>query len=122
MNWLASRRFQFCPPSSERKSALFFDSIIAYTTCGFDGATARAILPYGFSGRPLLLLCVSSVQCSPLSVDLKRPLPGPPERKVQPCRRKSHMAAYMVFPSAALIDIIAHPLEPLAPASTLRQF
>ena len=34
-----------------------------------------------------------SVQCSPLSVDLKMPLPGPPERKVHAWRRKSHMVA-----------------------------
>src|SRR6058998_1740084 len=105
MYWLASRAFQLAPPSSERKSPLFFDSIIAYTTCGREGATATAMRPYGLAGRPLLLAGASSLQCSPPSVDLKRPLPGPPERKVHPCRRKSQVEAYSVRESWLLMAI-----------------
>src|SRR3954447_26212724 len=82
MYWLASSFFQFWPPSSLRYSALAFASIIAYTVCGFEGATAIAIRPYGFAGRPFALFSAISLQCSPPSVDLNMPLPGPPERNV----------------------------------------
>src|SRR6266849_8662769 len=118
---LASSLTHFLPPSSERKSALCLDSIMAYTTFGLDGATASAILPYGFSGRPSLFAAVSSVQWSPPSVVLNRPLPGPPERKVQPWRRKSHMLAYSVFGSCGFAANMAQPLDPLVPASTFFQ-
>src|SRR6202035_5744150 len=121
MNRLASKRFHVFPPSSERNSALFFDSIIAYTTCGLDGATARAILPHGLSGSPLLFPSFISVQCSPPSVDSNSPLPDPPERKVHPCRRKSHIEAKMVFGSCADIASIPQPVDPFAPARTFFQ-
>src|SRR5471030_2217042 len=88
MYWLASSFFQLLPASSERYSALCFDSIMAYTTFALEGATASAILPYGFSGRPWLFAGLISVQCSPPSVVLNNPLPGPPERIVQDHRRR----------------------------------
>src|SRR5207247_9579274 len=96
MYWLASSAFQLAPPSSERNNPLFFDSIIAYTTCGLDGATATAMRPYGLAGRPLLLAWISSLQCSPPSVDLNSPLPDPPERQDQPCRPQAHEQASTV--------------------------
>src|ERR1700756_219827 len=77
--------------------------------------------PYGFSGKPLALAGVNSVQCSPASVDLKSPLPGPPERNVHASRRKSHMEAYKVFGSLPARLIMPQPVDLLAPANTLRQ-
>src|ERR1700684_4173041 len=56
---------------------------MAYTTCDFEGATASAIRPQGFAGRPLLLVSFISVQWSPPSVDSNSPLPGPPARKAR---------------------------------------
>src|ERR1041385_6968525 len=91
---------------------------MAYTTFGFDGATASAIRPYGFSGKPGLLAGAISVQLSPPSVDLKSPLPGPPERHVPTWWRKSHMDASIVLGSCAFAASMAHPVEPLAPART----
>ena len=55
-------------------------------------------------------LASSSVQVAPPSVDLKRPLPlgasgpSPPERNVQPLRRKSHMPAKISFGFFGSID------------------
>src|SRR5580700_10186279 len=93
--------------------------MLAYTTCGFAGATCTATRPHGFAGSPLLLL--TSLQWAPPSVDSNSPLPGPPERNVQPCRRKSHIAAKMVFGSCLLRAIMAQPLEPFTPARTFFQ-
>src|SRR3954469_7457200 len=120
MYWLASSFRQFCPPSSDRNSALDFDSMNAYTVCGLPGATVTAIRPYGFSGSPFAFCAVSSVQCSPPSVDLNSPLPGPPERNVHPARLKSHIPANTVPGSVLLDDIIAQPVAGFAPASTFR--
>src|SRR5262245_36265547 len=75
--------------------------------------------PYGFSGSPPAAPAASSVQCSPPSVDLNRPLPGPPDRNVHAWRRKSHMAAKTVDGSCALEASIAQPVDWFAPASTL---
>src|SRR5262245_2470948 len=75
--------------------------------------------PYGFSGRPLPPPATSSLQCSPPSVDLNRPLPGPPDRNVHACRRKSHIAAKTVDGSCALEASIAQPVDGFVPASTL---
>src|SRR5438132_299391 len=118
---LASSRFHVLPPSSERNSALFFDSMLAYTTFGFEGATATATRPQGFSGRPLLLVSFSSVQCSPPSVETYNPLPGPPERNVQPCLRKSQREAKIVFGASRLMAIRPQPVEPFEPARTFFQ-
>src|SRR4029077_21088324 len=85
----------------------------------FDGATASAILPYGFSGSPWLLVGAISVQWSPPSVVLKSPLPGPPERDAQPRRRKSDTRAYKVWGRCGFVASIAHPVDSLAPASIL---
>src|ERR1019366_4962572 len=94
---------------------------MAYTICVLEGATASAMRPYGFAGRPLLFASVSSVQCSPPSVDLNRPLPSPPERNVQPWRRKSHIDANSVFGSSGLMLSMPQPVDPFLPASTFVQ-
>ena len=66
---------------------------------GFDGATVTATRPHGFGGSPAALVDVSSVHVAPPSVLLKRPEAlgavalSPPERNVQPRRRKSHIPA-----------------------------
>src|SRR3954470_24961471 len=49
----------------------------AYTLFAFGPETASPMLPSTPLGSPGL--CVISVQCSPPSVDLKIPLPAPPE-------------------------------------------
>src|SRR5256884_7275485 len=66
---------------------------------------ATAMRPQGFAGSPLPLCSSSSCQVRPPSVVLKKPLPlgdvglSPPDRKVQPFRRKSHMPAKRTFGS-----------------------
>src|SRR5436305_971445 len=91
---------------------------------GLDGATVTATRPHGLVGSPLADLSSSDRQLAPPSVDLKRPLPdgalgpSPPERKVHPLRRKSHMPAYSVCGSLLSIDSIEQPVERLPPAST----
>src|SRR5690348_11528731 len=92
---------------------------------GLDGATDTATRPHGFVGRPLALLSCSSVHEAPPSLLLNRPEPlgasgpSPPERNVQPRRRKSHMPANSVLGFCGSRDSIEHPVEPLAPLSTL---
>ena len=56
---------------------VFWASTIAIKLFEADGATARAVLPMGFAGKPL----VSSFQVFPASVLFQIPLPGPPEEK-----------------------------------------
>ena len=64
---------------------------------GFDGATVTATRPHGFDGRPAA--AEISFHVAPPSVDLYKLLPlgavgpSPPERKVQPLRRKSQRPA-----------------------------
>src|SRR5579863_10691650 len=77
--------------------------------------------PHGLGGNPLALLSLISLQWSPPSVDWKSPLPGPPERNVQPWRRKSHIEAKMVFGSSGLMASIPQPVEAFAPARTFFQ-
>src|SRR5688572_13014900 len=123
MFWLRSRICHVAPPSSERYSALSGGtaSMTAYTTLGFDGATVTATRPQGFFGRPLPLASSSCVHVAPPSVDLNRPLPlgasgpSPPERNVQPLRRKSHMPAYSALGFLESIEIIEQPVDAFAP-------
>src|SRR5215469_4286558 len=94
---LRSRSVHVVPPSSETYSAERTFSTKAYTRDGFDGAYTTSTLPHGVLGRPLFDSAVIGAQLRPPSVEWKRPLadgasgPSPPERKVQPLRRKSHM-------------------------------
>src|SRR6266576_1587925 len=94
----------------------------------FDGAIATAIRPYGFFGKPLLFSAVISFQVLPLSLERNSPLPdgafgpSPPERKVQPLRRKSQSAANITFESLGSIATAEHPVERLLPLSASSQF
>src|SRR6266576_5609968 len=94
----------------------------------FDGATATAIRPYGFLGKPLLFSDVISFQVLPPSLDRNNPLPdaalgpSPPERKVQPLRRKSQSAANITFESFGSIATAEHPVERLLPLRASSQF
>src|SRR5271165_1903498 len=127
MNWLRSPSFQVLPPSSERYKALCVDSIMAYTTLGLDGATATAMRPQGLAGRPDADFSSKSFHVAPPSLVTKNPLPlgdvglSPPERKVQPLRRKSHIPAYKTLGSCELMEIMEQPVERLAPFKILFQ-
>src|SRR5215471_12533460 len=96
-----------------------------YTTVGLDGATATATLPQGPVGSPLALVEFNSVQVAPPSVLLNRPLPlgafgpSPPDLKVQPFRRKSHIPAKMVLELAGSIETLEQPVEALVPFKIL---
>src|SRR6267378_5005374 len=105
MFWLRSSACQVRPPSSERYSPFLGGSasMNAYTTSGLEGATATATRPHGLAGNPAAPgegggAC-SSVQVAPPSLLLNKPEPlgapgpSPPDRNVQPRRRKSHMPA-----------------------------
>ena len=65
--------------------------MIAQTLFEFAGETARPMLPMMPWGRPGFL--VSSVQCSPPSIDLKIPLPAPPETSCHGVRHACQNAA-----------------------------
>src|SRR5215831_7798329 len=101
MFWLRSRSCHVTPPSSERYRPLSGGtaSMNAYTTFGFDGATATATRPHGLAGRPLAVASANGDHVVPPSVLLNNPLalglsgPSPPDRNVHPFRRKSHIPA-----------------------------
>src|SRR5438045_3711168 len=126
MFWLRSSICQVLPASFERYSAFSGGtaSMNAYTTSGFDGATATATRPHGFGGRPAEP-AGSSVQVAPPSVVLNKPdalgavALSPPERNVQPLRRKSHSPAYSVLGLDGSIASIEQPVERLPPRNTL---
>src|SRR2546428_11969438 len=96
-------------------------------TLGFEGAMVTAIRPQGFAGSPLALFSSSSCHVVPPSVVLKKPLPlvavgpSPPERNVQPLRRKSHIPANRVFGSWEFIAIMEQPVEGFPPFKILFQ-
>src|SRR5574337_317680 len=91
---------------------------------GLDGAIATAMRPYGFTGKPLLAWSVISVQDLPPSSERNNPLAdaavgdSPPERKVQPLRRKSHMPANSTFGFFGSIASEEQPVDRLRPFST----
>src|SRR4029077_5233384 len=84
-----------------------------------------AMRPQGFAGSPLALLSSNSFQLAPPSAVWKKLLPlgavafSPPERKVQPFRRKSHMPAKRTLGSWELMEIIEQPVERFAPLTIL---
>src|SRR5712671_380972 len=94
---------------------------------GLDGAIATAILPHGFVGSPGAVVALRSLHVAPPSVLLNKPLalaafsPSPPERNVQPLRRKSHMPAKSVFGLFGSIDIIEQPVDAFDPLRILVQ-
>ena len=83
--------------------------------------------PHGFAGRPAFVFAVSSVQLLPPSAERNRPLPlgasgpSPPERNVQPLRRKSHMPAMSTSEFFGSIVTEEQPVERFAPLSTSDQ-
>src|SRR4051812_11402030 len=88
----------------------------------FDGATVTATRPHGFEGRPVEV--EMSFHVAPPSVDLNNALalgavgPLPPERNVQPWRRKSHIPAYSVFGFCRSSDSIEQPVDGFSAGST----
>src|SRR2546430_16742650 len=86
-----------------------------------DGAIAMAMRPYGFFGNPLLFSGVISLQVAPLLLERNNPLPegawgpSPPDRKVQPLRRKSHKPANITLASFGSITTVEHPVDALGP-------
>src|SRR5713226_3696864 len=86
-----------------------------------------ATRPQGFAGSPLALFSSSSFQVVPPSAVWKKPLPlgavafCPPERKVQPFRRKSHMPAKRTLGSCGFMEIIEQPVERFVPFRILLQ-
>src|SRR5215469_8486481 len=83
--------------------------------------------PHGLAGIPLFVCAVSSLQVLPPSAERKRLLPlfasgpSPPERKVQPARRKSHIPANSASGFVGSIARPEQPVERLEPASTRLQ-
>src|ERR1043165_967742 len=122
MNWLAPRCSQGAPPSGERTSAAASDSTSAYTMRESDGAYTTSTRPHGPGGRPLLVAI--DVQVRPASVERNMPLalgalgPSPPERNVQPLRRKSHMPASNTSGFLGSMVTLEQPVEALPPLST----
>ena len=86
-----------------------------------------AMRPQGLAGNPLALFSSRSCQVAPPSVVLKKPLPlgavglSPPERKVQPFLRKSHMAAKSTLGSCGFIEIIEQPVDGFGPLRIFSQ-
>src|ERR1700752_232006 len=100
MFWLRSSICHVLPASFDRYRAFSGGtaSMKAYTISGFEGATVTATRPHGLVGRPAGP-AGSSVHVAPPSVVLNSPdalgavALSPPERNVQPRRRKSHIPA-----------------------------
>jgi hypothetical protein len=90
--WSEFTYFHVAPPSSERYTPPESASISAHTRADLAGETAMPMLPHNPAGSPGFL--VSSVQCSPASVDLNSPLPAPPDASVHGRRTACHSPAY----------------------------
>src|SRR5665213_1016598 len=88
---------------------------------GLEGAMVTASRPHGPLGRPLAPSACSSLQLAPPSMVTKRPLPdgasafSPPDRNVQPLRRKSHRPAMSFLGSVGSRAIVEQPVERLGP-------
>src|SRR6266566_3597138 len=115
-------RSQVLPRSRERQSAEAVDSTNAYTTAELEGAIATSTRPHGFGPNPF-----NSVQLWPPSVDLNSALalgasgPFPPERKVQPLRRKSQSPAKTTSGFFGSIATVLQPVERLGPVKIRSQ-
>src|SRR5271165_6386936 len=77
--------------------------------------------PQGFAGRPFAVFSSSSFHVAPPSAVRKKALPlaavafSPPERNVQPLRRKSHIPANKTLGSFGSMEIVEQPVDKLAP-------
>src|SRR5580704_14963893 len=95
----------------------------AYTTFESDGATSTSTRPHGPSGSPFALPS-SFTHVAPPSALRKSALAlgdsgvGPPERYVQPWRRKSHMPAKRTSGFLGSIVRPEQPVDRLLPRST----
>src|SRR5438876_2267244 len=122
MFWDLSRFSQVLPPSSDRYNAGSTPSIKEYTILLFEGAYSTSIRPYGLAGNPFLPAS-NSLQFLPPSMERKMPLPlgasgpSPPERKVQPLRRKSHMPEYSTSEFCGSIVTEEQPVDRFLPLS-----
>src|SRR5439155_5656421 len=112
ISWSSLVRVQLAPPSSERNSPPESASTSAHTRSWSKGETARPSFPMSPLGRPLLR--VISVQLSPPSVDLKNPLPAPPETSSQGRRTACHSPAYRMR------GLTASSAKSIAPVLPLR--
>src|ERR1041384_4575840 len=94
-----------------------------------DGATAIAVRPQGFGGNVFAggapepaARVANSVNDLPPSFDMNMPLPdvavgpSPPERNVQPLRRKSHRPAYTTSGDFGSSATVLQPVEAFVPA------
>src|SRR5215470_11462251 len=87
----------------------------------FEGAITVSTRPQGAGGSPLAVLSLSAFQVLPPSSLRKKPLPlgasgpSPPERKVQPLRRKSHMPANRRSGFFGSIARLEQPVERFEP-------
>src|SRR5262245_38586516 len=94
----------------------------AYTILGADGAYTTSIRPHGPGGSPLFDFGVIGFHVLPASSERKRPLPlgesgpSPPERNVQPLRRKSHIPASSTSGLPGSIASDEHPVDAFFPA------
>src|SRR4051794_12336685 len=83
--------------------------------------------PQGPAGIPLLTAAVTGVHVLPPSADRKSPLPlgasgpSPPERYVQPLRRKSHIPAKITSGLPGSRARPEQPVERFTPLSTRDQ-
>src|SRR5215813_4877126 len=89
---------------------------------GSEGANTVSTRPHGIAGRPLAV--ASDTQVLPPSVERNIPLPlgalgpSPPDRNVQPLRRKSHSPAISTSGFLGSIATLEQPVEGLGPLST----
>src|SRR5262245_31807075 len=94
---------------------------MAYTTFGSEGAIATAMRPHGAGGSPFAVCSSSCCHVAPPSVVVKSPEPetafgpSPPERKVQPLRRKSHSPANRRSGFVGSIVRPEHPVDRFLP-------
>src|SRR5262245_59024868 len=99
----------------------------AYTILESDGAITTSTRPQDPRGRPLALCAESGCQVLPPSPVWKSALPlgaspfSPPDRKVQPLRRKSHMPANSASGFFGSMARLEQPVDRLAPLSTSAQ-
>src|SRR3954469_14314143 len=90
----------------------------------FDGAIETATRPNGFLGNPLFAVSETSVHDLPPSAERNNPLAdgavgdSPPERNVQPLRRKSQSDANTTLESFGSSVTDAQPVERFAPFNT----
>src|SRR6185437_1866419 len=106
-------RCQVAPASSERNTPPESASTSAHTRLGAAADTANPMLPITPLGRPGA--CVSSVQCSPPSLDLKMPLPAPPDDNNHGVRPACQSAAYRTS------GLVGSSTSSMAPVESLRK-